>query len=197
MGRHSSPNQGHFYRSFAGWVFLWAVIATVTGAAVWFIVAALGGPSAQRPVAAASDKNEKAAPAPTVSGIRIAATPEPSETPEAAETPDPVPSATATQEPSEEVELITEGISVQVLNGTAAPAAGQTMAERLAQLGFEIVAVEESSRGYDQTTVFWSSDATRDAATALAERHGWVAEPKPANLSDEVSLHVVVGSDEI
>ena len=188
MGRHSSPSQGHFYRSFAGWIFLWAVIAAVTGAAVWFIVGALGGPNTQQPVAAAREKKERPAPAPTVSGIRVAATPE---------TPDPVPRATETEEPPEDVELITEGVSVQVLNGTPAPAAGRTMADRLTELGFAIIAVEESSRIYDQTTVFWSSAESRDAATALADRHGWVAEAKPANLSDEVSLHVVVGSDEI
>jgi hypothetical protein len=167
---------------------LWALIAVVAGVAVWFIVGALGGTSTQRPIAAGRDKEEKAVPAPTVSGARIAA---------ATETPEPVPTPTETEPAPEEVELITEGISVQVLNGTAAPAAAQTMADKLSGLGFTIIAVEESSQAYPQTTVFWSTNASQDAAVALAERNGWVAEAKPANLADTVSLHVVVGADEV
>lgn len=188
MGRHSSPDQGHFYRSFAGWIALWAVIAAVTGVAVWFIVGALGGPEAQRPIAAERNRSDKEEmPSPKVSGARVASTTAP---------PSPAPTATMDTEPDES-KLITEGISIQVLNGTADPAAADAMAERLTELGFTVVAVEESSERYPQTTVFWSTDASQDAATALAESAGWVAEAKPGNLSPEVSLHVVVGADEL
>jgi hypothetical protein len=31
----------------------------------------------------------------------------------------------------------------------------------------------------------------------LAARFGWVADEKPGNLADTVSIHVVVGKDEI
>lgn len=192
MGRHSSPEQSHFYRSFIGWVGLWVLIAVVAGAAVWSIVAALGGPDAQRPIAAdrERDTSDRApVPEPTVSGARIV---------NVAETPTPEPTATPTPEaPDDDVKLITEGVSVQVLNGVADAGAGQAMADRLAELGYTVVAVEESSRPYPQTTVFWSTEASREAATALADRHGWRAEAKPANLADSVSLHVVVGADEV
>lgn len=190
MGRHSSADQGHFYRSFAGWVVLWAVIAAVTGAAVWFLVTELGGPDLQKPVASERDrtKNDGASPTPTVSGARIAA---------ATETPTPTPTPTPTEPTGDDVKLITEGVSVQILNGTADPGAAQAMADRLGGLGYSVVAVEESSRHYPRTTVFWSAESSREAAEALAGRHGWAAEAKPANLSDEVSLHVVVGADEI
>lgn len=192
MGRHSSPEQGHFYRSFAGWIVVWAVIAGVAGIAVWFLVAELGGPDVTRPIAQGKDRVRAEAPEPepepTVSGARVAAVSTPPASPPA---PTPMPT------PSQEVELITEGISVQVLNATSDGSAGQTMADRLSELGYEVVAVEESSQPYELTTVFWSTDASREAATAVAERHGWVAEPKPANLSPEVSLHVVVGADEV
>lgn len=188
MGRHSSADQGHFYRSFAGWVMLWAVIAVVAGIAVWFIVGALGATDMQRPVAAERNEGDKeVAPAPTVSGVRIVATPE---------TPMPAPTPSETEEAPKDVDLITEGISVQVLNGTADPAAARTMADELSGLGFTIIAVEDSSQLYPQTTVFWSTTASQDAAVALAERNGWVAEPKPVNLADTVSIHVVVGADE-
>ena len=71
------------------------------------------------------------------------------------------------------------------------------MADRLAGLGFVIEAVEGSSKTYPATTVFWSYPEAEDAARALAERFGWVAEAKPANLSETVAIHVVVGEDEI
>jgi LytR cell envelope-related transcriptional attenuator len=189
MGRHSSPDQGHFYKSFAGWIALWAVIAAVTGVAVWFIVGALGGPEAQKPIAAERDRAEsEGSPSPKVSGARVASTPAPS--------PSPTSTPTTDAEP-DEGKLITDGISIQVLNGTADPAAADAMAERLTDLGFSVVAVEESSERYPETTVFWSTAASQDAAVALAESEGWIAEAKPGNLSASVSLHVVVGADEL
>lgn len=189
MGRHSSPNQGPFYRSFFSWIGLWAMIAAVTGIAVWLLVGAIGGGQPQRSVAAGVDVDTPSKPEPTVSGLRVASEPDPTPTEERV--------ARATSDPKEEpVELITKGVTVQVLNGTLKPNAGLGVADRLSSLGYSIVAVEESSRVYSETTVFWSTDASREAAVALAERFGWVAERKPANLSDTVSFHVVVGADE-
>ena len=189
MGRRSSPDQGPFYRSFFSWIGLWAMIAAVTGIAVWLLVGAIGGGEPQRSVASAPTAEEEADPDPTVSGLRVAAEPDP--------TPTEDPVERSTSEPKEEpVKLITKGVTVQVLNGTMKPNAALAVADRLSSLGYSIVTVEESSRVYSETTVFWSSDASREAATALAEHFGWVAEPKPANLADTVSLHVVVGADE-
>ena len=198
MGRHSSPEQGHFYRSFFGWVGLWTMIALVTGIGVWFIVGAIGGPDATRSIAseARGSSNEVAGsqqdPAPTVSGALITSEPQ-TPTPEAVATPTPIP----TNESDRDAKLITAGISVQVLNATAAPGTAQSVADKLSGLGFTVVAVEESSRLYEETTVFWSTDESRDAAVALAERFGWVSDAKPANLSDGVSIHVVAGADEV
>jgi len=187
VGRHSSSDQRYFYRTFASWIAVWAVVAVVTGTAVWLIVGALSGP-AQRPLAADRDRDPDPVPDPTVSGARVAVTPSvPEATPTATPTPTPTP---------QEIELITEGVSVQVLNATADDAAAQAMADRLDGLGYRIVAIEGSSRPYPKTTVFWSTEESRDAAVALAERHGWVADAKPGNLSDTVSIHVVVGADE-
>ena len=190
MGRHSSPDQGHFYRSFFGWIGLWAMIAAVTGIAVWFVVGALGGPEAKNSVAAEAPVEPIEEPEPTVQGSRVVNEPE-SDT----ETPAPDEASEDVGE-DKDVKLITEGVSVQVLNGTTNAAAAQAMGDKLSGLGYSVVAVEESSRVYNETTVFWSTEASRDAAVALAERFGWLAEPKPANLSDTVSFHVVVGADE-
>lgn len=190
-GRHSSPDQLHFYKSVVAWFLPWVLIAVVVGTAVWIAVEAVSGATGD------------SAPA----GAVATATPEPTEEPEAtpeAETPEPVESAEPsaepepTPEPKEEAEpLITEGITVQVLNATDSAEADDRMADKLSKLGYTVVAVESASSRYDRTTVFWSSDEFKDAAQRLAEKFDWIAEAKPENLSTTVSLHVVVGADEV
>jgi LytR cell envelope-related transcriptional attenuator len=91
--------------------------------------------------------------------------------------------------------LITDGVTVQVLNGTSDATAGRQAAERFRRLGFNVVAVASSVTDYSHTTVFWANAGAEHAAKALAAHFGWVAAPKPANLSPEVALHVVVGAD--
>ena len=158
---------------------------------MWVAVRTIGGPQAISGAVAGDRTTE------------TPASPDPSEDPDddiviATPTPTSAPAPAATPEKTRgDGPLVTEGITIQVLNGTAQPAAADDMAERLTGLGFQVVAVEESSRTYPTTTVFWSSAAARPAAERLASRFGWVAEEKPANLSSEVSLHVVVGSDEL
>jgi hypothetical protein len=92
-----------------------------------------------------------------------------------------------------ESDLVTKGVTVQVLNGSGDAAADDLMADKLARLGYTVVAVSPAVRAYPQTVVFWVGDG-RGAATALAERFEWRAEPAPGNLSQEVDLHVVVGA---
>lgn len=166
---------------------MWVVIAMLTGGFVWFLVTQLGDTGVDPNVVA--DDRETAAPEETREPETqpVVATEEPA--PE--ETQD-----TETDDINEDAKLITEGISVQVLNGTLQPDAGEGMSTRLTELGFTVVAVEESSRAYSETTVFWSVPEAEQAARALADRFGWIAEPKPENLSPDVSLHVVVGADE-
>lgn len=167
-----------------GWAGVWVTIAVITGIGVWLIVKTIGGPEVE--------------PLPINDTQETAAEPEPTK----GSTDDPVVVATdqpepeETNEPEGSTELITEGVTVQVLNGTLQPEAGQSMADRLSELGFAVVTVEESSQAYNVTTVFWSTEGSRAAAEALAERFDWVSEPKPENLSSEVSIHVVVGADE-
>jgi hypothetical protein len=186
MGRHSNPEQGPFYRSVLGWVLPWILIAAVIGGAVWFAVGVVGGDEV-RPASGerrTSSPDEEPEPEPTDTEIAVAS-PEPTEEPEPEPTDD-----------EERRPLITEGITIQVLNGTSDAAADDAMADRLGGLGFEIVAVEPSSVSYPRTTVFWSYPEAQEAAERLAERFGWVAEAKPGNLSDTVALHVVVGRDQ-
>ena len=187
MGRHSSPEQWPFYRSVAGWFLPWFMIAAVVGVALWVAVASLGGDDSASP-ALTRDRS----PSPRVEEPVAP----PVTTPAPAETSKKPPKKT--KEPEEpEDELVTDGITVLVLNASGTPGAEQAITDELTALGYEIVTVVDASKIYDETTVFWSTDETRAAAEALAGHFEWVAEPKPANLSTDVSIHVVVGQDEL
>ena len=92
--------------------------------------------------------------------------------------------------------LITRGVTVQVLNGTRVGKADDRMVDRLLDLGYHVLAVHRSAKRYRETTVYWSRRNGRKAAEALARRFGWVSARKPNNLSASVTTHVVVGRDE-
>ena len=186
MGRHSSRSQFAYYRSVVGWALPWFLIAAVFATGVWFAVDAMGGDSGGEPkVASATDQpTSERSKSPTPR-----ARPSPSPSKENGDSPFQPGDDTQTEK------LITEGITIQVLNGTSSSLAGTDMADELSRLGFEVVVVNEASKPYPSTTVFWSTEAARGAAEALAGRFDWVAEVKPANLTDSVSLHVVVGED--
>lgn len=189
MGRHSKRDQGPFYRSLLGWFLPWILIALVVGVAIWFLVTAIGGDEVT-PSAADRSPSPTESPEPTPSESEIVlASPKPSPTRK------PKPKPTKTKEP-EQVALITDGINVQVLNGTGDTSVDDAVASTLTGLGFRIEAIDDSSKAYVRTTVFWSYPEAQKAAEALAARMGWVAQPKPENLSDTVALHVVVGEDE-
>jgi hypothetical protein len=183
VGRHSSPEQSSFYRSLLGWFLPWVLVAAVAGVAVWIAVGALG------------QGQLDASPPPS---SRPEASPEPTESPAPDGKPSPSPTGGEKERPRKRGgrELIVEGVSVQVLNATTAAGAGDRMAERLSDLGFEIVAVTDATRLYDETTVFWSSEEDRKAARRLAKRFGWRRDPAPSSLSPAVAVHVVVGQDE-
>ncbi|HWL65291.1 MAG TPA: LytR C-terminal domain-containing protein [Actinomycetota bacterium] len=189
MGRHSSGRQWPFVRSIIGWSLPWLLIAGVVAVGVWMIVDYTNRPETG-PTAA---REEEPTPEETISFE-----PEPKE--EESITPieeTPEPKKEKERSPDRDSKLIVEGVTVQVLNGTKAPEAGDEMAARLGELGFQIVAVETTSKNYRDTTVFWSFPEAERAAKRLAARFGWAVDEKPGNLADTVSLHVVVGKDEL
>ena len=188
MGKHSSPEQGPFYRSFVAWLFPWILIGLFVLAAVWVAVDVVGKDDT-RLTPATKDGQASTDESPEPTDI----TPEPI----ASDTPEPEPEESETAEAGTEKPLITDNITVQVLNGTGATEADDRMADRLSSLGYEVVAVQGSSKQYAQTTVFWSFPGAQEAAERLAAKFGWVADAKPSNLSSTVDLHVVVGADEV
>lgn len=183
MGRHSSPRQWRYYTSILKYALPWILVAVVGVSSVWAGVKALGDEELETPDVPVAEEDER---------------PKPKEKPE--REPDPVEeeddSGTDEVEDSEdEIPLITEGMTVQVLNGTNVADADVAMAERLEGLGFPVVNIT-SAIPYAETTVLWSYAESEEAAIRLAERFGWQVKPKPDSLSTTVALHVVVGSDE-
>lgn len=118
-----------------------------------------------------------------------------SEEPTATPSAEPSPSESERAKPRPPVRLVTEGVTIQVLNGTNDPEAGNAMADELTKLGFQVVTVEATSKPYKATTVYWSFPDATKAGEALAAKRGWEVDQKPGNLADTVHLHVVVGSD--
>ncbi|MFN2490139.1 MAG: LytR C-terminal domain-containing protein [Actinomycetota bacterium] len=198
MGRHSSPDQAPFLRSVMGWFLPWALVAAVAAVAVFLGVSALGPDDVRTPPVGAAANERTPTPDATE---RSTPTPTPTPKPTKTKKPKPKPTPTKTPKPKPTPkptpDLITEGVTVQVLNGTSSTTADDAMAARLESLGYSIVAVTPASVDYSRTTVFWSYEGAREAAKVLAERFGWRSGPKPANLSPTVALHVVVGADEL
>jgi cobalamin biosynthesis protein CobT len=111
---------------------------------------------------------------------------------------------TATEEPTEDEpeDTSTEAVepasvSVQVLDAVLddAGVAAQGVADQMEADGYRIVVVNRASRVYAVTTVFWTP-GNEAAARQIAAQYGFDrVELRPDNLSDTVSVHVVVGQD--
>lgn len=182
-GRHSSGGQWRYYLSVMGYFVPWALVGIVAIVSIWVGLGVLGSDEL--------DTSPRAARTPQVRERSSSPRPAHSPTPVGAATPE----AESKKRGAADVELITDGMTVQVLNGTADATADDAMADRLAGLGFDVISVESSSVAYRSTTVLWSYAESERAAERLAARFGWRVMPKPDNLSTSVALHVVVGDD--
>ena len=195
MGRHSSHQQGPYVRSILTWAVPWLVVAIVVGAAVWVAVDTVGGDGVSLDTAPPSPSSRpSASPSATESPVAVVASPTPARKPSPTPSPEPSPKKKRREKERDEPGLVTQGITVQVLNGTGGvEGAAEAMADRLAQLGYHVEAVTDGLT-VSQSVVYWSAEDSREAAIALAEHFGWIAGPAPSNLSGEVDLHVIVSA---
>ncbi len=201
MGRHYDPNPVPFYNSFTRAV-LRGLLALVLSFALYILLAGLrgdagaglaffGGGDTPAPTEAATAP----APLPTEPPATTSAPTQPPATPTATddeppETPTGTPTATIPPDAPEPGET-----SVQVLDGAGDSAATEAVVALLRELGYEVVAVNATARSYDETTVFYSQ-GQEAAAEALRARDPRFAEiAANPNLSEDVNVHVVVGSD--
>ena len=191
MGRHSSNDRWPFLRSVTGYALPWVVIAILVGIAVWIAVGAVGG----EPVSVGDASSETSPSAES--------SPAPGPTPAPIGTPaDEVAQKDMDEAPgtgrvtTSDGDLVTEGILVQVLNGTGGvEGAAELMANRLTRLGYEIYAIN-TGLTIDRTTVYWTTEPGKEAAISLAAHFGWDVGAAPPSLSEEVDIAVVVGPDE-
>ena len=87
-------------------------------------------------------------------------------------------------------------ISVQVLDGYQADggAAANAVTAELREAGYNIIAQNPALR-YEVTTVLWTAGHEAEARQVAAEIGATEAREQSGNLSSQVAVHVVVGSD--
>ena len=89
-------------------------------------------------------------------------------------------------------------VSIQVLDGVhdAGAVTAHRLADRLDGDGYDVVVVNSAATVYEKTTVLYTP-GNEAAARQLASAYGFPeVREKPANLSDSVDVHVVVGTDQ-
>lgn len=88
-------------------------------------------------------------------------------------------------------------ISIQVLDAVLidGDTTAQEIADELEADGYDVVVVNQASKVYDVTTVFYTP-GFEDSARQIAAAYGFSrVEEKPSNLSSTVRVHLVVGRD--
>src|SRR5687767_7946717 len=119
-GRHSSDNQVAFYKSAFLWFLPWLVVGVVAIGSILIAIDALGNDPAPESASNRGDGGAAAAPVPTETseGEEVDLPDPPDEEPMEPEE-DEKKKKKKDEDESDDVELITDGISVQVLNGTS------------------------------------------------------------------------------
>lgn len=88
-----------------------------------------------------------------------------------------------------------EETSVQVLDAGGGSGAASDVADVLADLGYDVVAVNPSRADYDVTTVLYTRDNDAEAEALHARDERFAQTAPNERLSEGVDLHVVVGPD--
>ena len=88
------------------------------------------------------------------------------------------------------------GVTVQVLNGVWVTGLAHRVASQVGAAGYDVVAANTALGSFSSSRVYYTpghradAEAFRDRFPAFSR-----VEPAPANLSDRVALHVVIGKD--
>ncbi|MGH8910862.1 MAG: LytR C-terminal domain-containing protein [Egibacteraceae bacterium] len=197
MGRHDDPDPAPFYTSLGSAV-LRGLLALFLSFGVYAILQTFRDGD-QRPRTASLESRERpadqqraaAAPVPAVPESPSAVQNEAGSAAEPREDPSTAPAETLLSDEAPKVTPIT----VQVLDAGAGQRRTSQVVDRLRRLGYEVVAVNGAVRTYTATTIFYSQ-GRRSAAIDLQGRDQRFAKigPNP-NLSEEVDLHVLAGTD--
>jgi hypothetical protein len=164
-----------------------AALVLVAFLAVFTIVDRMSAPDGTRRTAAAP-------PASAAPDTRAAA-----RTTTAAPTTTRAPTTTApstTRRPTGSTRRPAGGVTVQVLNGVWVAGLAHRVASQVGAAGYDVVAANTALGSFSSSRVYYTpghradAEAFRDRFPAFSR-----VEPAPANLSDRVALHVVIGKD--
>lgn len=115
-------------------------------------------------------------------------------TPAASATPTPAPTETVAPEELIAAALPPGETTVQVLDAGGGNAAVDAVVSALEAIGYDVIAINSSSRDVITTTVYYT-DGNRPQAEGLRARDPRFQEVEPnQGLSDGVDIHVLVGS---
>lgn len=181
MGRHSVGDERAFWKSLLLFGLKWVGVIALPALAIWGVWRLVNQPESPTNVASVTktQPDRSPSPEPPAESAPPADVAPPAESPPA---PEPAPS------PKRSGKL-------QVLNGSATSGTGQKAADRLREVGYEIVAVQNASRRYEKTTIFYQ-EGSRALADEIAALFGFgIVEAAPSNLSKQVPISVVVGDD--
>lgn len=202
----AAPANDRFLRSVGQHIAGAVGIVVLMAAAFWGIGAAGSGDGGGDLVSADGTSSPTASdpatdPATPTDGAPTGTPTGPATTGDGTSSPTPTDSATPTDE-----EPPTEGgatsippgeISIQVLDAVRldGSTAADEIADQLEADGYDVVVVNDASKVYDVTTVFYTA-GFEASARQIAAAYGFAkVEQKPDNLSDTVRVHLVVGRD--
>jgi hypothetical protein len=179
VGRHSLEDERVFWRSVMFFVLKWMGVVALPLLAVWGIWRLVRQPD-QKAVAPAVQTQRSPSPSPAPS-------PSPSPT-KAAASPTPAPSPTASPTGAAKGQI-------QVLNGTGTAGLARRAADKLTAAGYEVVIVQNASRRYDATTIFFKpgfEEQAREVGRVLGSTN---VEAAPSSLQRDIPVTAVVGPD--
>ncbi|MGH2740034.1 MAG: LytR C-terminal domain-containing protein [Actinomycetota bacterium] len=100
------------------------------------------------------------------------------------------------ESPAPEASPEVEGVTVQVLNGTAQSGLAAETAELLENEGYRVLAVANAQTSYEVTTLFYQDDSKLEARHLRQTFFGGaVLERATAQLNQDVRVTIVLGQD--
>ena len=157
--------------------------------AVFTVVDRMSGPDGTRRTAAAPPASAAGQPDTTAAPTTTTVAPTTTRAPTTTAPP-------ATKRTTEPTLRPAGGVTVQVLNGVWVAGLARRVAAQVRTAGYDVVAANTALGNYSSSRVYYTpghradAEAFRDRFPAFSR-----VEPAPANLSDRVALHVVIGKD--
>jgi hypothetical protein len=157
--------------------------------AVFTVVDRMSGPDGTRRTAAAPPASAAGQPDTTAAPTTTTVAPTTTRAPTTTAPP-------ATKRTTEPTLRPAGGVTVQVLNGVWVAGLARRVAAQVRTAGYDVVAANTALGSYSASRVYYTAGHRADAE-AFKDRFPAFSrvEPAPANLSDRVALHVVIGKD--